>query len=289
MFSRIVVPLDGSKPAEQVFPYVGKLAEGFGSEVFLISICEPGEESLVPSCELYIHEEAQKIASLVGPGSRVSAHTFFGSPAEKIVSFAREKAVDLIAMASYGRRGAFSGVLGTTANKLLHMIRVPLLLVKGGEVSANLKPLSRILVPLDGSDTSSITLDYVLALARVFEIEVYLLQVIEKTHHVHTIGGIDYVPFTESDIARRKEKAAAYLEEVARRFSETRARVIFETRVGDVAREILGTAGDKSCDLIALASHLHSGLEAWFYGSVSYRVLNTSSQSVLFLPSRRGE
>ena len=41
MYKRILVPLDGSKLAEQVLPYVSLLARGLKSEVKLLQITEP--------------------------------------------------------------------------------------------------------------------------------------------------------------------------------------------------------------------------------------------------------
>ncbi len=44
MFEKILLPLDGSKIAEQAFPYVVELATSFDSEVICAGICELEEK-----------------------------------------------------------------------------------------------------------------------------------------------------------------------------------------------------------------------------------------------------
>jgi nucleotide-binding universal stress UspA family protein len=53
MFERILLPLDGSKIAEQVFPFVVELANAFSSEVICAGICEPEESEQANACQLY--------------------------------------------------------------------------------------------------------------------------------------------------------------------------------------------------------------------------------------------
>ena len=65
----------------------------------------------------------------------------------------------------------------------------------------------------------------------------------------------------------------------------TKAIVRREVRVGDCAREIIKFASEMECSLIAMASHGHSGLEVWIYGSVTHKILHASDQSVWFVLS----
>jgi len=39
MFDKILVPLDGSRVAEQVFPWVTELASAFGAEIVTLGVC----------------------------------------------------------------------------------------------------------------------------------------------------------------------------------------------------------------------------------------------------------
>ena len=41
MYKKILVPLDGSKRAERILPYVEELAKKFGSHLVLLQVIEP--------------------------------------------------------------------------------------------------------------------------------------------------------------------------------------------------------------------------------------------------------
>src|SRR3972149_550438 len=91
MYSKILIPLDGSEPAEAVIPYVREIADKFGSQITLLQVvsttppvmpAEPGMvtpveaeillEALqeeVAAAELYLTRVA---AQLQGPGRKVS-------------------------------------------------------------------------------------------------------------------------------------------------------------------------------------------------------------------------
>jgi len=69
MFNRILVPLDGSKLAEQVFAYVMELAKAFGSEVILIEVCKPEESQYEHTCQIYLRTVAERLESNIRVGT----------------------------------------------------------------------------------------------------------------------------------------------------------------------------------------------------------------------------
>ena len=76
-------------------------------------------------------------------------------------------------------------------------------------------------------------------LTKKLESEVTLLQVVETGKHVHTIGGLGYIPYKDRDVNLVKINAQRYLDEVSSKFAGTKATVRSEIRVGDSAREII--------------------------------------------------
>jgi len=290
MFQRILVPLDGSKLAEQVFPHVAELAKAFGSEVVLVAVCEPEEKDYGHACRLYINNEVEQLSGAMEKGLAVTikAEVLVGKPAKQILDYAEENDIDLIIISSHGRSGLMPRSLGSTVNKLLHRASVPLIIVRAEEIlleSAKSKLLKRILIPLDGTEENAVILPYVVELTRKLDSEVILIQVIELGHHVHTIMGLDYIPFKDRDMDSMNTKARKYLNEVSEQFAGTRATIRCEVRLGDTAKEIIKYASETDSRLIALASHVHSCIEAWFYGSVTHQILHASSQSVFLGPS----
>lgn len=289
MYERILVPLDGSKLAEQVFSYVAALARAFDSEVILIGVCEPEEREYGQACQLYMDSEAQKLqSSMEGSAVKVTTAFIIGKPDKKILSYAEKNDIDLIAMTSHGRSGIMPWSLGSTVNKVLHKVGVPLIIVKAKEIPAEADKaglFGRILVPLDGSERGAAVLPYVAEIAKKLKSEVILCQVVEAGKHVHTIGGLDYVPFKDQHIDSMKMRAREYLDEERAKFAGTKAITRCEIRAGDCAREIVRFASETDCSLIAMSSHGYSGFEAWLYGSVTYKILQASDKSVLLVPS----
>ena len=289
MHERILVPLDGSKLAEQVFPCVVELAKAFGSEVVLVEVCEPEESEYGQACRLYINNEAKQLRNrMQGSDANVQTVVLAGKAAERIISYAEESNISPIIISSHGRSGIAPWSLGGTVNRVLHRVGVPLIIVRAKETpeeSAKAGLFSRILVPLDGSERSAAVLPYMAELTKKLAAEVVLLRVVEPGKHVHTIGGLGYVPFKDRDIDKAKASAQRYLDEVSSKFVGTKATVRSEVRVGDRAREIIKLASETGCSLIAMSSHGYSGLEAWAHGSVTGKILQASNQPVWFIPS----
>jgi nucleotide-binding universal stress UspA family protein len=73
-------------------------------------------------------DDARKV--LVEAGRAFTEHVVVGEPAATIVNVARAERVDLIVMGTRGM-GAFGNlVLGSTANKVIHLAEVPVTVVK---------------------------------------------------------------------------------------------------------------------------------------------------------------
>ena len=159
MYEKIVVPLDGSKLAECVFPYVEGLAQGCGTkEVILISVTEPvigrtrapeaqevfrtGEEARVGKSGSVVtltlgkkERQAQRYLDRVAKRLQkkeigVRIKVLLGKPAEEIVSFSEENGGDLIIMASHGRSGPSRWAYGSVAEKVFRASCVPVMMIK---------------------------------------------------------------------------------------------------------------------------------------------------------------
>ena len=150
MFQKILVPLDGSKLAECVLPYVEELATRcLEGEVVLVSVTErvqgyrpvkdysqPLEQRLVPEAVGKLERQALrylgKIAKgLETKGIKIQSQVLLGNTAEEIAIFAKENACDLIIMASHGRSGPSRWAVGSVADKVFRASGMPGLMVKG--------------------------------------------------------------------------------------------------------------------------------------------------------------
>ncbi len=289
MFNRILVPLDGSQLAKQVFPTVVELARAFDSEVVLVVVCESEESDGGQACRLYLNNEAEQLKnSMKGSAANVRAVVLEGKPSQQIISYAEKNDISLIIILSHGRSGIAPWSLGSTVQKVSHKGGIPLIIVRAREIteeSVRVGLFSRILVPLDGSERGEAALPYVVELTRQLASEIIFLRVVEPGRHVHSIRGLEYILFKDQDMDSVQANAQRYLDEVGSKLAGTKATARSEVRVGNCAREIIKVAAETGCGLIAMASHGHSALEAWVHGSVTSKILHASNQSVWLVPS----
>jgi nucleotide-binding universal stress UspA family protein len=286
MFEKILVPLDGSKAAEQVFPYVIELASAFGSEVISVGVCEPEESEYGHICQIYVNNQTDILKSKIGT-DKVKSVTLTGKPAEEIIDYAGKSDINLIVMASHGRSGIKPWSLGSTVDKVLHKVNVPLLIIRATEKPVKQNTLSlfqRILAPMDGTEICETVLPYLVELIKKVKSEITLLQVLASGKHVHTIGGIDFVYFKDHDISSTKTRAQEYFNRTIGTLEGPLTAKKYEIKFGDPAEEIVKCAKEINSQVIALSTHGHTSIERWAYGSVTYKVLQTSKQSILLIP-----
>ena len=144
MYKRILVPTDGSEITAKAVQTAIGIARLCGAELFVLAVKEPfpysaiSEMQPVPPQEFYDAQEriAQsrveaaaeiaKAAGLAVEGATVEAL----HPWEAILEHAKDKACDLIVMASHGRRGLSALLLGSETQKVLTHSPVPVLVIR---------------------------------------------------------------------------------------------------------------------------------------------------------------
>ncbi|MBI4267520.1 MAG: universal stress protein [Chloroflexi bacterium] len=148
MYQKIVVPLDGSKLAESVFPHLEAVARGCSTEeVVLVSVTEhitgtvPTDYlvaehiTTIPvsigkkqgQAQRYLARIARRLAK---KGIKARTEVLIGDPAEEIISFVKKTDADLILMASHGRSGISRWTHGSVADRVFRASSVPVLMVR---------------------------------------------------------------------------------------------------------------------------------------------------------------
>lgn len=148
MYKRIMVPLDGSKLAEIVFPHLEIVVKGCTTpEVVVVQAVEPisipiGRElsqlnsfEEVKTFETHHASDAEKylkeiVARLQGRGIKARAEVVFGKAGDALSEYAVKNNVDLIVMATHGRSGLGRLVMGSVAERLTRSSCVPIFLVR---------------------------------------------------------------------------------------------------------------------------------------------------------------
>lgn len=144
MYKTILVPLDGSKRAERILPYVEELAHKFKAKLVLLQVIEPtvvmaapydmGHYYDVNQLERLNDEAKAYLAGLQGTfaekGITVDTLVDNGPVVTAVLEEAVRKDADLIAMASHGRSGLARAFYGSVASGVLHQADRPLLLIR---------------------------------------------------------------------------------------------------------------------------------------------------------------
>jgi nucleotide-binding universal stress UspA family protein len=147
MYSKIMVPLDGSKLAECVLPHVEALTKGPVKEVEFIRIFEPfqmpsgadftiSEKDAAKIDAENKAEEEKYIQGIVKvaqkAGVKVSGKVIKRSEgiAEDLANYASKSGSDLIVIATHGRSGPSRWVWGSVADRVLRSSCVPVLMVR---------------------------------------------------------------------------------------------------------------------------------------------------------------
>jgi nucleotide-binding universal stress UspA family protein len=138
VYGTILVALENSRTDEAILRHVEELAPHFGSRLLLVHVADGWvarhleDLNLAESDEMredraYLEQVRSRFAERGIPSDTVLLR---GEPADAIARLCSERPVDLIAMSTHGHRFLADLILGSTANKLRHVVDVPVLLVR---------------------------------------------------------------------------------------------------------------------------------------------------------------
>jgi len=136
MFQKVLIPLDGSPPAEKALEYLASLKV---EKALLLRVSSldlmasySGAYTLTPEvlqddrkqCLEYLDQARQQISGLAAETRYDS-----GDASERILSLAEEQECDLILLTSHGRSGMARFLLGSTAERVARHAHCPVMIV----------------------------------------------------------------------------------------------------------------------------------------------------------------
>jgi nucleotide-binding universal stress UspA family protein len=138
MYRRILVPVENSSADQTILDHVAGLARLTGAELLLVHVADGWAARHFDDLQLRESEEMkadrayleQVERRLADQGFSVRSELAKGDPATEIIRAAESHAVDLIAMSTHGHRFLSDLVHGTTADRVRHLVRVPVLLLR---------------------------------------------------------------------------------------------------------------------------------------------------------------
>jgi len=296
MFSKIVIPLDGSPIAETALPYARTLARGGNLPVELLSVIDLDElaRHIATDRGLFLdtlddfetHRRNEYLSSLAKSiaGVPVTWRVERGEAASLIVERAAVDKAALVCMATHGRSGLQRWLLGSVAEKVLRASENPLLLVRAAESVpvTGVKTLDTIIVPLDGSGVAEQVLPAVAEVAKILDIEVILFRAYNIPYGSFYEGGGSYAVDLQRLSSVIETEVEHYLEERRDVLAKAGvAKLACASKEGLAADAIIDFARNKPDGLIAICSHGRSGVRRWVLGSVTETVVRHARNPVL--------
>jgi nucleotide-binding universal stress UspA family protein len=138
MYRRILVAIENSPADQAIVEHVRQLAAQTGAELHLVHVADGWAARNFDRLQLRESEEMKsdrdylaKLASdLSAHGLTVSTELAMGDPADELIRLSEERGADLLAMSTHGHRFLNDLVRGTTVNKVRHLVKIPVLLVR---------------------------------------------------------------------------------------------------------------------------------------------------------------
>ena len=136
MYQTILVTLDSTPTDRAIIDHVKPLARLMQSRVVLFHVADGwaartfGADAVSPEVTADREYLERVRGEFEADGMQAETVLAFGEPADEIVKWVRAKGCDLIAMSTHGHRFLADLILGTTASRVQHQVRVPVLLLR---------------------------------------------------------------------------------------------------------------------------------------------------------------
>jgi nucleotide-binding universal stress UspA family protein len=138
MYKRILVAIENSAADQTILAHVTGLARLTGAELLLVHVADGFAARHFDDLKLRESEEMRADRayleglkdSLIAQGLNVECELAKGDPATELIRTAEARHVDLVAMSTHGHRFVSDIVHGATADKVRHLVKVPVLLLR---------------------------------------------------------------------------------------------------------------------------------------------------------------
>jgi nucleotide-binding universal stress UspA family protein len=138
MYRRILVAVENSPADRTILAHVSELARLTGAELLLVHVADGWAARHFDDLKLRESEEMkadrcyleQVREDLQARGFTVETRLAMGDPATELIKVSEEQGVDLIAMSTHGHRLLGDILLGATADRVRHLVKVPVLLLR---------------------------------------------------------------------------------------------------------------------------------------------------------------
>jgi nucleotide-binding universal stress UspA family protein len=302
----VLAPVDGSTRALHAVPWAAKLAGPDGTVILLRVV--PPQPEYAESLFSFVgaEERVREIqdawtrtakadmdeaeALLSGSGVTVEQVVAEGEPDEEIVAAAARRGVQMIAMASHGRGAVGRAIFGSVADRVARTAPVPVLILRPpDEDVVPSVAVSRIVVPLDGSEIAARALPVASELAEHLAAPVHVIRAVDAALSLPMASGVFGAgPVVDANVTDQIWEEA-----------EAEARSTVTAAVSQLQSEGVDASGGivigspffaiseaiEPGDLLTLTSHGRGGVRRWLLGSVAEKLVREAKAPVMLVPA----
>jgi len=136
VYKTILMTLEGTPTDQAIIEHVKQLAKLAQSQVVLLHVADGwaartyGPDAVsaeITEDTAYLEQVRSELQSV---GIPTQAELAYGDPVSEIVKWVQQRGCDLVAMSTHGHRFLADIFLGSTASRVQHSIRVPVLLLR---------------------------------------------------------------------------------------------------------------------------------------------------------------
>lgn len=296
----ILCPTDFSEPSRRALKYAVSLGSRYQARLIVQHVQPPlqtayygyalaanvgqdYEENLRQQALTVMHELVEEVIGEKLPYQEILS---IGSPTGQILACAEDENVDLIVMGTHGRSGLERFMLGSVTEKIIRKARCPVLAVR--EIAHRTDNESEpdvhyqtILVPVDLTDHSELTLHYAADLAAEFQSRLVVVYVLEPSRY--PLIDPNYATLLADYVTEIQNEAKRMLQELVQ--SAIRQPIPVEPLLitGKIGLEILRLAKEQRADLIVMGARDSWMTHVTTIGTTAHRVLSHAECPVLIL------
>jgi nucleotide-binding universal stress UspA family protein len=293
--SRILCPVDFSDASRHAIEHAVAVARWYQARIIALHVAQPPPPvqppffvaafavegaPIVPTRQ----ELEEQLRAWLEPAHRAGLKTDVvvdsGKPALCIVERARSEHADLIVMGTHGTSGFERFMVGSVAENVLRRAPCPVMTVPPRAATSAKVPYTRLLCPVDFSESSLSALRFASSLAEEGDARLTILHVLywtadeEMLVERFDVGQFHHV---------MEEQAAKRLDELVTEDMRTWCKPESKIAFGKPYAEILRTAEAEASDLIVIGIRGRNPLDMAFFGSTTNHVVRRASCPVLTL------
>jgi nucleotide-binding universal stress UspA family protein len=280
---KILVPIDFSRPSRWALGHAVLLARQYGAGLVLLHVAKSSPKALFPAEAAEVQKEdydrSRELLSVLvkkedrnGLDIQYAAKT--GDVRVHILSTIRDEHADLVVMGFHRRGLVGSWLAGSLAESILKTTDVPVLMV--GQ-PARRRPVNRILLATDLSDTGTPLTNYGFELARQTHADLLAVHAVE----VGVEGGAEAAEYLgKSRVEEARERMNGLVQDADREDVNFES-VVVESAAADA---VLTSAANRPVDLIVIGIQRNHFTGDNDIGTTAERVIHESPVAVLIVP-----